>query len=58
MDNIKLAPLGIRMKDELKAYLRNRAVENHRSLNAEIVVRLEQSRTNELARVGPGTSIN
>lgn len=37
-------PLGVRMPDELKQWLKHQAVDNRRSLNAEIVLRLEESR--------------
>lgn len=37
-------PLGVRLPDELKQWLKHQAVDNRRSLNAEIVMRLEESR--------------
>lgn len=37
-------PLGIRVPDDLKQWLKHRAVDNRRSLNAEILIRLEASR--------------
>lgn len=37
-------PLGVRLPDELKQWLKHQAIDNRRSLNAEIVVRLEESR--------------
>lgn len=40
----KQKPLGVRMPDELKQWLKHQAVDNRRSLNAEILVRLEESR--------------
>ena len=58
MESPKLAPLGVRMSEELKAYMKSRAIENHRSLNAEIVVRLEESRAKELAQARRGSDIN
>jgi hypothetical protein len=45
----ELKPLGVRMPNELKVYLKHAAVDNRRSLNGEIVVRLEQSRRQEEA---------
>lgn len=39
--NIK--PIGVRIPEELRAQLREQAANNHRSLNAEIITRLEQS---------------
>lgn len=38
-----IAPFGVRMPPELKEYLAQKAQENKRSLNAEIVERLEMS---------------
>lgn len=40
-------PLGVRLPDELKQWLKHRAVDNRRSLNSEILVRLEESKRNE-----------
>lgn len=40
-------PLGVRLPDELRQWLKHQAVDNRRSLNAEIVVRLEESRRRE-----------
>ncbi len=38
---------SIRLPDELQAWLKERAEENRRSFNGEVVVRLEQSRVQE-----------
>lgn len=38
-----IAPFGVRMPSELKEYLTQKAKENKRSLNAEIVERLEMT---------------
>lgn len=38
-----IAPLAIRMPGDLKATLEAAALRNHRSLNAELVARLESS---------------
>lgn len=43
MKTSEIAPLGVRMPPELKDRLREAAIENRRSLNAEVVKRLEQS---------------
>lgn len=40
----QLKPLGVRIPDELKQWLKHQAVDNRRSLNAEILIRLEASR--------------
>lgn len=40
----KLPPLAIRMPEDLKRWLREQAVVNRRSLNGELLYRLEQSR--------------
>lgn len=37
----------VRLPDELKAWLQHQAIDNRRSLNSEIVLRLEQSRAKE-----------
>ena len=44
------APTPIRLKDELKVWLRHQAVDNRRSLSGEIAFRLEQSRRDQEAR--------
>lgn len=41
--NSKLAPSPVRMPHTLKHWLKQRAKDNHRSMNSEIVVRLEES---------------
>ncbi len=38
-----IAPFGVRMPEELKAALSAKAEENKRSLNAEVVARLEET---------------
>lgn len=40
----KVPPLQVRIPDELKTWLKHQAVDNRRSLNGEILIRLEQSR--------------
>ena len=37
----------VRLPDELKAWLQHEAIDNRRSLNSEILVRLEQSRAQQ-----------
>ena len=39
----QIAPFGLRMASELKQELMRRADENKRSLNSELLVRLEES---------------
>lgn len=41
----RIAPYGLRMPDDLKARIQAAADENQRSMNAEIVSRLEQTFT-------------
>lgn len=43
------APSPVRLPEELKQWLKHKAVDNYRSLNGEIVARLEQSRKAEEA---------
>ena len=38
----------VRLPDDLKAWLQHQALDNRRSLNSEILVRLEQSRKAEV----------
>ncbi|MFD1244787.1 Arc family DNA-binding protein [Paralysiella testudinis] len=42
--NRNIAPFGLRLPEELKAWLKQQAAQNHRSLNSEILARLEASR--------------
>jgi len=44
-DHFQWKAFNLRMSDELKAKLQREAAQNHRSLNSEIVSRLEQSLT-------------
>lgn len=41
-------PTPLRIPDDLKRWLKHQAIDNHRSLNSELVYRLEQSRTLQL----------
>lgn len=43
--NIK--PLGVRLPEELKQWLKDQAEKNMRSLNSELVMRLQASRDNQ-----------
>jgi predicted HicB family RNase H-like nuclease len=43
-DARKIAPFGLRLPPELKEWLQQQALKNHRSLNAELLARLEQSK--------------
>ena len=47
--NKTIAPSPVRLPEELKQWLKHKAVDNFRSLNSEIVARLEQSRKAEEA---------
>lgn len=42
-----IKPLGVRMPEELKQWLKDQAEKNMRSLNSELVVRLQTSRDNQ-----------
>jgi hypothetical protein len=44
---VRSSPTGLRLPEDLWLYLKHQAVENRRSLNSELVVRLEQSRRQE-----------
>lgn len=43
-------PSPVRIPEELKQWLKHKAVDNFRSLNGEIIARLEQSRKAEEAQ--------
>lgn len=45
--NGKLAPSPVRLPPNLKDWLKHQAAQNRRSMNSEVVLRLEQSRTNQ-----------
>lgn len=45
--NGKLAPSPVRMPQDLKDWLKHQAVDNRRSLNSEVVKRLEESRVRQ-----------
>ena len=44
------APYPLRISGEIRQWLKSKAAENYRSLNAEILHRLEQSRKAEEAK--------
>lgn len=48
--NKQRAPSPVRIPEELKLWLKHKAVDNFRSFNSEIVARLEESRKAEEAR--------
>lgn len=44
MKNARTAPaINLKVPVELKKYLQHRAIDNHRSLNSEVIVRLEST---------------
>lgn len=45
-----ISPTPVRMPDELRMWLKHRAVDNYRSMNSEVVARLEESRRREEAQ--------
>lgn len=46
----RAAPSPLRLPDELKVWLKHQAIDNRRSLNSEITIRLEQSRNSQLSQ--------
>jgi len=44
-----LKPTPVRIPDELRVWLKHQCVDNRRSLTAEIVLRLEESRRRQVA---------
>lgn len=46
----QIAPLGVRLPDELKLKVQGRAIENGRSMNAEIVSIIERSFSDEVEK--------
>lgn len=44
----KVAPLPLRLPQELKAWIRDQAVSNHRSMTGEVIKRIEESRARQL----------
>jgi hypothetical protein len=39
----QIKPTPVRLPDELRIWLKHQSIDNRRSLNSEIVIRLEQS---------------
>lgn len=54
--NKQRIPSPVRIPDDLKLWLKHKAVDNHRSLNSEIIFRLEQSRQAEEATLSQGAA--
>lgn len=48
-DRHQLPPTPIRIPSNLKGWLKDEAAANQRSLNGEVIHRLEQSRTQQLS---------
>lgn len=49
-------PTNVRLPNDLILYLKHAAIDNHRSLNGEVIVRLEESRKRDAtagATAGP-----
>lgn len=51
--NGKLAPSPVRLPQELKDWLKHRAIDNRRSFNSEVIQRLEESRAQQLKGAQP-----
>lgn len=45
--NKRATPSPIRLPQDLKDWLKHKAIDNRRSFNSEVLVRLEQSRNTE-----------
>lgn len=45
-----IPPLGVRLPEELKVWLKRVAADSRRSLNSEVIVRLEESRKRDAER--------
>lgn len=54
-DARKIPTLQVRLPEDLKIWLKHQSVDNRRSLNAEIVTRLEESRNKELSQARRGS---
>ena len=46
----QVSPTPVRMPDELRMWLKHKAIDNYRSMNSEVVARLEESRRREEAQ--------
>lgn len=51
--NSKLAPSPVRLPPNLKDWLKHQATKNMRSMNSEVVARLEESRTRQIHGAQP-----
>ena len=49
-----MAPSPIRLPEDLKVWLKHQAVDNRRSFNGEVLIRLEQSRAQQEAQQAQG----
>jgi hypothetical protein len=47
--NSKLAPSPVRLPSDLRDWLKHQAIDNRRSMNNEVVARLEESRERQLS---------
>ena len=45
-----LKPTGVRLPDDLRRWLKHQSIDNHRSLNAEIIFRLEDTQRQQLKK--------
>lgn len=54
----KIIPTQIRIPVELILWLKHQAIDNYRSMNSEIVARLEDSRRREEAQHDPAAGRN
>lgn len=50
--NSKLAPSPMRLPQDLKDWLKHKAIDNRRSFNSEVLTRLEESRRTEQCHAG------
>lgn len=48
-DARKVTPSPVRFPDDLKTWLKHKAIDNGRSMNSEVVFRLQESRRREEA---------
>ncbi|MCX7206098.1 MAG: Arc family DNA-binding protein [Proteobacteria bacterium] len=49
--NLQPTPYPLRMSESLRAFMMNSAGKNGRSLNGELIFRLEESRKRELGQI-------
>ncbi|MEJ1465008.1 MAG: Arc family DNA-binding protein [Candidatus Sedimenticola sp. (ex Thyasira tokunagai)] len=48
-DARQIPPMRVRLPEDLKAYIKKKAEKNMRSINSEVVMRLEESRKRDQA---------